>query len=143
MFTPAMRATCASPQNETWVRVPLLDGAGIILIHIPTSMPTCELIGYLGQDSDRCGQRGLIIDMVSELIGLVVDVSLHLEMSMDAQIKEDCARDALRPAAQRLLDHAPHGVVGFGSRQDALGAGELQARGKAVGLCKGARVDEP
>src|ERR1700730_292148 len=144
MFTPAMRATCASPHNEKWVRVPLLDGAGIIWIDVPASMPTCELTGsYLGQDSERCRERGLVIGVVAERTGLIVDISMHVEMSMAAQSNEDRARDALRLAAQRLLDHAAHGMVGFGSREDALGAGKLQPRCKAVGLCKGAGFDEP
>src|ERR1700756_5180915 len=107
-----MRATCASPQTENRIRYRSSTGQAL---YGSIYLRQCQSGGYLRQRGDRRVESRLIVGLVAELTGFVVDVSLHIEMSMAAQIKEDRARGTLRFAAQRLLDDAAHRMVGFGS----------------------------
>ena len=83
--------------------------------------------GKFGEVGKRGAQLGLVIGMVGELPRTVVHIGLHIEMAVAAQVEQYRAPNALGFAAQRFVDRAAHSVVGLGSRQDALGAGELYA----------------
>jgi hypothetical protein len=55
-------------------------------------------------------------------------------MPVAAKVEQDGPRDAVALGLERLVYRASHRVVGFRRRQDALGAGELQARLEAAYL---------
>ena len=60
--------------------------------------------------------------MILQLAGEVIDVRLHVEVAVAAQVEQNGARLAFLLAAQRLVDRAAHRVVGFGRGHDAFGA---------------------
>src|SRR5215470_5562970 len=109
MLTPAMRATCASPQTENvglcdlFARAEHYTGrAGSVNPGIST--PSCDTNlltssplrdGHPRQDGERSCQLGLVIGMVLELARSVVDVSLHVEVPVTAEIEQDRACDAI------------------------------------------------
>src|SRR5271166_5973527 len=100
------------------------------------------LSGQLGKVGQRCPQLSLVISIIMELAGLVVDIGLHVEVAVAAEVKKDRPCGALRLAAQRLFDGAAHGVVGFGRRQDSFDARKLNSSFKAARLRQGARFDQ-
>src|SRR5215471_16230517 len=58
-----------------------------------TSSPLGD--GYLWQGGECSCQLGLVIGTVLELARLVVDVSLHVEVPVTAEIEQNRARDAI------------------------------------------------
>src|SRR5437868_5501341 len=77
----------------------------------------------------KAGQRhrdllGRVV-VVLQLAGLVVDVRLHVEVAMPAEIEENRLRRAFLFRLQRLADRTRHRVIGFGRGNDAFGAREL------------------
>src|SRR5215470_11517142 len=105
MLTPAMRATCASPQTENVGLCDLFarakdysnrDGSvnpGISAPSCDTNLLTSLRDGHPRQGGECSCQLGLIIGMVLKLARLVVDVSLHVEVPVTAEIEQDRARD--------------------------------------------------
>src|SRR5215469_1309289 len=83
--------------------------------------------GQLGKVGQRRPQLSLIVRIITELAGLVIDIGLHVEVAMAAEVKKDRPRGAFRLAAQRLFDGAAHRVVGFGRRQDPFDARKLNS----------------
>src|SRR5436190_11670543 len=119
MLTPAIRATRASPQKEQ--RCGLLRTfarARSVSIASTTSTPTAAqrrritwepLLGSHPRQIGECGvELGLVVGTVLEFAGLEIDIGLHVEVAVTAKIEQDRARDALRFAAQRLLDRPAH-----------------------------------
>src|SRR6516162_11555260 len=109
MLTPAMRATCASPQTENVGLCDLFarakhytgrDGSvnpGVSTPSRDTNLLTSSPLGdgHLWQGGECSCQLGLVIGTVLELARLVVDVSLHVEVPVTAEIEQDRARDAI------------------------------------------------
>src|SRR5260221_4236434 len=61
-----------------------------------------SLRGHLGQIAERRGECCLVIGPVFELAGPEVDIGLHVEMAVAAQVEQNRAPCALFLAAQRL-----------------------------------------
>ena len=63
-------------------------------------------------------------------------------MAVAAQVEQDRAADTFFAAPLGLANRGSHGMVGFRGRQNALGAGELDARRKALDLMHVDRFDQ-
>src|SRR5689334_18491964 len=72
------------------------------------------LLGRGREARQRHGQLALVVMPIFELAGVIIDVRLHVEVTMTAQVEQDRAARALFLAAQRLVDRPLDGVVGLG-----------------------------
>ena len=72
--------------------------------------------------------------MVHELPGEVVDVGLHVEVTVPAEVEEDRLRDVLLAAADGLVYRRFDCVVRLRRRKDPLETRELDAGGEDLGL---------
>ena len=89
------------------------------------------------QACERHGDFFRRILVVFQFAGLVVDVGLHVEVTMAAEVEENGARLAFRFGFEGLADGFGDGVVGFGRGHDAFGAGKLNAGSECIELLHG------
>src|SRR5215471_15174811 len=144
MLTPAIRATCASPQKEhkcglvrTFARA-----SSISIGSVASTLTRNGLNPLLGSCPRQIGERlvefGFVIGAILEFPCVEIDIGLHVEVAVTAKVEKDCARNAFRLATQGLLNRPAHRVIGLRRRQDALGAGKLKTRLEATRLRVGA-----
>src|ERR1039457_6241385 len=90
----------------------------------------------LGMDRRQTGQShgdllvGILV--VLQFAGRVIDVGLHVEVPVTAEIEQDDARDTLLLALERFCQRTGNGVIGLGRGDDALGAAEPDTRGEGL-----------
>src|SRR6516162_1795417 len=104
---------------------------------------TSLLGGQLGKVGQRCPQLSLVVSIITELASLVIDIGLHVEVAMAAEVKKDRPRGAFGLAAHRLPYGTAHRGVGLARRQDSFDARKLNSSFKAARLRQGARFDQP
>jgi len=79
-----------------------------------------SVLSHRRQPRQRHGNlfRGILV--VLQFSRLVVDIRLHIEMPMTAEVEENGALLSFRLGFQRLPDRLCNGVIGFGRGDDPL-----------------------